>query len=322
LSDRSPQIANLKMKRTNWLNYLSVLLVAIATIPLALAPIDLVSSAPILQAAGTNYNRYMSLGYRATARRDYRSALVNFRKALRERKGDRYATGAISNVSRYASRRERRIVFIPGTKGAPINRIGAGVRGIKSCIGDNSCLIALIPDNDRALLTTSRYPQLLFYVPRISAQKLEFLFSSNGETYKLDLPIPKQAGITSIALADLKNAEGKSLPALEIGKKYEWSLAIVVNGEDNSQNLVVDGAIELTQISKDLEEIIPNLAAAERANLYAVNNLWYDAVFTLYQERLSQPKRSSLRDDWISLLKSIDLGNLAQQPIISLKPDN
>jgi hypothetical protein len=78
--------------------------VAIATIPLTLAPTHPVASAPILQAAGNNYNRYMSLGYRATARRDYRNALINFRKALQARKGDRYAASAISNVSRYASR--------------------------------------------------------------------------------------------------------------------------------------------------------------------------------------------------------------------------
>jgi GAF domain-containing protein len=77
------------MKRINWLNYLPVLLVAIATIPLTLAPNHPVASAPRLQAAGNNYNRYMSLGYRATARRDYRNALVNFRKALQARPSDR-----------------------------------------------------------------------------------------------------------------------------------------------------------------------------------------------------------------------------------------
>jgi len=50
------------------------------------------------------YNRYMRIGYAATQKRDYQTALINFRRALNERPGDSYATRAISNVQSYIQR--------------------------------------------------------------------------------------------------------------------------------------------------------------------------------------------------------------------------
>jgi hypothetical protein len=50
------------------------------------------------------YTRYMNIGYAATQKRDYQTALINFRRALNERPGDSYATRAISNVQSYIQR--------------------------------------------------------------------------------------------------------------------------------------------------------------------------------------------------------------------------
>lgn len=61
----------------------------------------------------TAYDRYMRLGYDETNQRDYQSALINFRRALKERPNDYYATQAIRNVSSY----------IAAKKGKPLNSI-------------------------------------------------------------------------------------------------------------------------------------------------------------------------------------------------------
>jgi hypothetical protein len=44
------------------------------------------------------YNRYMRIAYAASGTSDYQTALINFRRALAERPGDRYATEAIANM--------------------------------------------------------------------------------------------------------------------------------------------------------------------------------------------------------------------------------
>lgn len=53
------------------------------------------------QTASQTYTQAMLAGYNATARRDYHTALINFRRALAARPGDRYATAAIRNMETY-----------------------------------------------------------------------------------------------------------------------------------------------------------------------------------------------------------------------------
>ncbi len=47
------------------------------------------------------YTNAMLAGYSAAERKDYQTALINFRRALAARPGDRYATAAIRNMETY-----------------------------------------------------------------------------------------------------------------------------------------------------------------------------------------------------------------------------
>ncbi|MDX2216921.1 MAG: YARHG domain-containing protein [Oculatellaceae cyanobacterium bins.114] len=51
-----------------------------------------------IQPTESAYDRYMRIGYDASRNRDYQTALINFRRALNERVGDRAATQAIANM--------------------------------------------------------------------------------------------------------------------------------------------------------------------------------------------------------------------------------
>ncbi|MGE5656308.1 MAG: hypothetical protein ACM37W_06795 [Actinomycetota bacterium] len=53
------------------------------------------------QRVETDYERYMRIGYDATEKGDYQTALINFQRALNERPGDYYATQAARNVATY-----------------------------------------------------------------------------------------------------------------------------------------------------------------------------------------------------------------------------
>ena len=44
------------------------------------------------------YKETMAIGYKAYQQGDYQTALINFRRALSEKVGDRYATEAIANT--------------------------------------------------------------------------------------------------------------------------------------------------------------------------------------------------------------------------------
>jgi len=55
----------------------------------------------------SDYDRHMQVGYSATKKRDYQTALISFRRALAERPGDAYAAEAIRNVTNRLQRQAR-----------------------------------------------------------------------------------------------------------------------------------------------------------------------------------------------------------------------
>lgn len=67
-----------------------------ATVPNAALPVD-----PTVQ---YDYTQSMEVGYAAFDQRDYQTALINFRRALQARPGDRYATDAIANTEAILNR--------------------------------------------------------------------------------------------------------------------------------------------------------------------------------------------------------------------------
>jgi hypothetical protein len=56
------------------------------------------------QTRAQSYRYAMLAGYSAAERKDYHTALINFRRALTFRPGDRYATAAIRNMETYIAR--------------------------------------------------------------------------------------------------------------------------------------------------------------------------------------------------------------------------
>jgi tetratricopeptide (TPR) repeat protein len=53
------------------------------------------------------YTQAMLIGYAAAEQEDYHTALINFRRALNERPGDRYALAAIANMETYIARQRQ-----------------------------------------------------------------------------------------------------------------------------------------------------------------------------------------------------------------------
>lgn len=52
------------------------------------------------------YTQAMIVGYAAAEQKDYQTALINFRRALAERPGDRYALAAIRNMETYIAQQQ------------------------------------------------------------------------------------------------------------------------------------------------------------------------------------------------------------------------
>lgn len=58
--------------------------------------------------AESAYNQYMQIGYNAIERKDYQTALINFKRAFNQRPGDSYAIDAIHTVESYIQQKKRK----------------------------------------------------------------------------------------------------------------------------------------------------------------------------------------------------------------------
>jgi Domain of Unknown Function (DUF928) len=274
----------------------------------------------LIAQAPAEFDRNMRQGYQATAKRDYRNALVFFRTAEKMRPGNRYASIAIANVNRYIELKQAKVpIFIASSVGAPVERQAGASRGLSYCLSEDKCLVALLPESDPSLLTTtSDYPSLLFYVSASPAKTLEFRFkdSVSGKTYTLSMIPPQKGGLVSVNLATLKDSAGKPLPPLVAGKTYDWDYTLVLDPQDRSNSPNVDGTIKRQELDPALAQMIQQASPQDRIALYGANRIWYDLIATLYQERLKNPNNPALASQWTEVLQAIKLDQFAKVPAI------
>ena len=90
------------------------------------------------------------------------------------------------------------------------------------------------------------------------------------------------------------------------------------------REISVKGWIQRADLNSDLSERIKQSTPELQAALYAENGLWYDALSTFAElrrdvpaERLRQrPQDITIIQDWRNILKSVDLGKLADRPFV------
>lgn len=301
--------------RAPWLNYWQVILLTICLTPVLPTQAYPVQSVQVAQAK-SNYDNYMKLGYLATAKRDYRTALVNFRKALDVYPGNQYAIKAIDNVGNYVARpSNEKLTFITANRGAPGMRYSGATRSGGSidvgCQSSSEPMTALVPATNRGMSTAER-PTFFYYLPKTS-QPLEFaLLDENDDLiYRTEFAPNKIPGVVSINLSTLAGA-----PPLEIGKNYHWFMSIICDRQDRSTDIYVNGWIQRIEPEPALKRELQKATPKERVSLYAVNGIWHDALKTLYETRQSNPNNQVVAEEWVDLLKSVGLGAIAKQPLV------
>jgi Domain of Unknown Function (DUF928) len=268
-----------------------------------ITPVTLGLSIPKVQIAqsAADYQNAMKSGYDAAAKQDFKAASENFKRALKLRPSDRNAQVAIKNIN--ALRNEEQGFHVtPSGVGAPSVRERGATRQ-QNCL-EGRKLVAIIPENQLGLTSLAR-PTLLFYIPTTSAKSLQIKFENDrtGTTfYEKKLTTPTKPGLAKFDFGELKDT-----PPLELEKTYRWTLTLHCDPQDTSADVNVSGTIRRIELDPILVRTLETASLRDRANLYAVNRLWYDAVKALAEARLASPRDTQLGADWAELLKSIGL---------------
>ncbi|AFZ21761.1 DUF928 domain-containing protein [Allocoleopsis franciscana] len=164
----------------------------------------------------------------------------------------------------------------------------------------SSSLTALVPGRHLGLTQSDR-PNFFVYIPQTTAQTAEFsLFDErmNG-IYQVSVPV-SQAGLVSISLLD-------TAPSLVKDKPYYWTVALVCNPSDRTDDWVVGGWIERAEPSATLKQQLANATAVERVSIYAKQGFWYEALNTLVELQRTQPNHPVIATSWAELMKSVGL---------------
>jgi len=196
------------------------------------------------------------------------------------------------------------LLYVPPRKGAPAPGIrrGGGTRGTNKSVP----MISLLAP-DHVGFTLQEQPVLFWFTPTNHNLTYEFtLIADSAETPVVEtkLPSPAHSGIQQIRLGDYN---AKLLP----GERYQWSVALVMDPEEPSANVVAKGAIERVGRGKLEQPLSSDVGKADAPRRYAEAGVWYDALMAISDLMQSNPADMGLHQQRASLLEQGGLGDVA-----------
>lgn len=161
-------------------------------------------------------------------------------------------------------------------------------------------------------LTTQSKPTFWFYLPpRPDDVPLEFVLKQEYEkgeyqtVYQTQLFGNNGTGIVRLTLPE-------DAPTLQLNTRYQWFFSI----ECASGPVIVLGWIDRASLDPALQRSLADATPRDQAVIYASNGLWQDAITLLADLYRADPDNINLANDWSSLLESVGLEDIAQQPFI------
>jgi hypothetical protein len=163
--------------------------------------------------------------------------------------------------------------------------------------------------------TIADRPTLWFYVPYSPDSGLEAEFTlidkTENDVYKTTFPLKEKPGIIGLKLPE-------TLRPLQAGKRYKWVFSMICDPTNPSANIFVNGEIERIPLDSTLQAQLKKMSDPKaQSALYAENELWSEALTTLAQARRRNLKDPTLQADWSNLLKSMNLDDIASEPLTS-----
>ncbi|EKQ70490.1 protein of unknown function DUF928 [Leptolyngbyaceae cyanobacterium JSC-12] len=163
--------------------------------------------------------------------------------------------------------------------------------------------------------TIQDYPSFWFYIPGNTQSKYLVEFSLEEQdtrkiVYKTEIVTPNQSGIVEIALPE-------TISPLEVSKPYRWVLSTTCEpGRSSDYRPTIQGVVIRIRLDQKLIEELSTATPLQQATLYATNGIWYDALTALAQLRQKFPQDNQIISNWRSLLQSVDLAEMVDQPFV------
>ncbi|MEO0769666.1 MAG: DUF928 domain-containing protein [Cyanobacteria bacterium J06649_4] len=204
--------------------------------------------------------------------------------------------------------------LIPATSSAIDGEISSGETSSGETSSREVSAQSLSNAGSAFTLTTKAQPSFWFYVPYSLAETpIEFVLQdeNNNTLYRstasdVGLSATADQGIVQVMLPE-------AAPALEVGAAYRWFFMAYCESDSPS---FVEGWIERSPLAPSLSASLDSATPREQTLLYAQNGFWQETL-TLAAERYRQnPSNPEYTQDWESLLASVNLSHLSEQPLL------
>ncbi len=172
-------------------------------------------------------------------------------------------------------------------------------------------MTSLLPASQQGL-TVATHPTFWVYIPQTSAPQAHFTLKdeNNRGVYQTRFPIKKAGRILSISLPQDKSP-------LEVGKTYQWSVALICQ-PTQTDIPIVGGKVKRVESNSVLmthQSVGTNSEVLlEQAVSYGKEGYWYDMLNNLAQLRQTHPDDKIITTNWINLLNSEGLEKVANKP--------
>ncbi|MEG4089020.1 DUF928 domain-containing protein [Microcoleus sp. Pol12B4] len=203
--------------------------------------------------------------------------------------------------------------FQPPEDGVPGRREGGGTRGLE-CPTATTALTALIPQSTMGQ-TISAKPTFFYYLPIALDKTVQFELADQRDKtlYKKSFRmVTTRAGVVSVSLGSDDNS-----PTLEVGKNYQWYFTIKCNPKNTRDDVLVSGWINRTALAPTVQTELDRSPDLTKLSIFAQQSLWYEYLATLAQLRIESPSDASLAIKWSAVLNSVELGKIAQEPLVT-----
>ena len=178
-------------------------------------------------------------------------------------------------------------VYQPPLRGTTAGgRIGGGTRGT----GEQTVTMSVLAPEHPGLTVTPQ-PRLYWYLSDsidIPAEITVVDRRSTDPLLEMSVTAPIRAGIHVLDL-------GQQGIRLEPGVRYEWFVALIVDENQRSNDIVAGGEIELVAPAADLASRV-SAAGEAGAAVYAGAGVWYDAVDAVSMRVARRPADAVARE--------------------------
>jgi hypothetical protein len=150
-------------------------------------------------------------------------------------------------------------------------------------------------------------PNLYWFLPEATASPVEVTVVDPGAVDPLletTLPGPLAAGVHRVSLSE----HGVRLAP---GVDYRWFVALVLDPERRSQDVVSGAAIRYTPAGSEQSARLSAAPPARVAHLYAESGLWYDAFDQLSRWLAAERGAALLHEHRAALLEQVGLADAA-----------